>query len=193
MKISIVNYDNFHAEILQKMLEKLGITVKLITDEINICNSDIIIMPDCNDLLKANRKLQLFNLSNVLKIINRKIIGINNGMFLMCSNIIGFNMCGLGLFHSDVYKFSETQNITINHDKLINTKHACMKIDLIDVELKYRSDYYILENDHSCLSTKLNGLPISILNKHNLYLGLNLDFSAENEINSKILIEAINA
>lgn len=191
MKISIVNYDNQYSETVLKLVERLGFSAKLITDEINICNSDVLILPDCNDLLKANRKLQLFNLSNVLKIINRKIIGINNGMFLMCSNFIGFNMCGLGLFHSDVYKFNNTQNLTIGCNNLFSPKSSCMKIDLSNIELKYRSDYYILQNDNTCVYTKINDLPITVINKYKMYVGFNFEFSIENEISLLALSEAI--
>ncbi len=171
MKISIINYDSVSAERILKLLNKINISVKLITDEINICNSDIIIMPDCNDLLKANRKLQLFNLSNVIKIINKKIIGINNGMFLMCSNIIGCNSSGLGLFHSDVYKFNETQTHNFLFSDLNTTKEACVKLENLEGGVRFNSSYYILENDNTCISAKINRIPISILNKHNNYIG----------------------
>ncbi len=192
MKVSIVNYDNINSERIMNLLSEFDFAVKMITDEINLCTSDVIIMPDCGDLLKANRKLQLFNLSNVIKILNRKIIGINNGMFLMCSNIIGSNLCGLGLLHSDVYKFNETQNIILKNSDFNYTKHSCLNFNWLKGEINYKSDFYILENDNTCISSKINGLPVSLIDKYNNYIGINMDFGKDNKIISKLIFEAIS-
>ena len=105
--ISIINYENSYSTEIVEMLIEFNLEYKLLTDEVLICKADTIILPDCSDIRRAMRKMQLLNISNVLKIVNKKIIGINNGMFLMCSNFFDSGISGLGFFHSDVYNFEE--------------------------------------------------------------------------------------
>lgn len=179
MNISVINYDNVNANFAKDLLEDLGYEVKLISDEINICTSEIIILPDCSDLLKANRKLQLFNLSNVLKIINRKIIGLNNGMFLMCSNILNSNINGLGFFSSNVFKFDKKQNCNIDYNKLTVLKQDCLNINFDNVNYNYLSDFYVLANQDTCIATQIDNKLISLVDKLNNYIGLNLSINTK--------------
>ncbi len=192
MNISVINYDNVNANIAKDLLEDLGYETKLISDEISLCTSEIIILPDCSDLLKANRKLQLFNLSNVLKIINRKIIGLNNGMFLMCSNIINNNINGLGLFNANVFKYELTQNCYLNNDKLKVIKKDCLNFNFNDVTINYLSDFYVLENFDTCIAAEIDNKSISLINKFNNYVGINLRISSDEKDIKSLLSAAIN-
>lgn len=173
--ISIINYDNKFTTEVSCILDDLGLDYKLLTDEVLICKSETIILPDCSDIKKALRKMQLMNISNVLKILNKKIIGINNGMFLMCSNFIGQEFSGMGLFHSDVYSYSNSIECEISKDDIVKTKNNASELNELSPLYKYKSSNYILSNENTCLNTTIENKKISLLDIQKNYFGINLD------------------
>lgn len=173
--ISIINYDNKFTTEVSCILDDLGLDYKLLTDEVLICKSETIILPDCSDIKKALRKMQLMNISNVLKILNKKIIGINNGMFLMCSNFIGQEFSGMGLFHSDVYSYSNSIECEISKDDIVKTKNNASELNELCPIYKYKSSNYILSNENTCLNTIIENKKISLLDIQKNYFGINLD------------------
>ena len=52
------------------------------------------------------RKLKLMNLMSVLRLVRKPILGINQGMLLMCNKINELSQIGLGLINEDVIKLS---------------------------------------------------------------------------------------
>lgn len=181
--ISIINYDNKSTTEVTCILDELGLDYKLLTDEVLICKSETIILPDCTDIKKALRKMQLMNISNVLKILNKKIIGINNGMFLMCSNFIGQDFSGLGLFHSDVYAFTNNVECELNKGVIEKTKNNFPQIQELSSTYKYRSSNYILSNDNTCFNTIIEDKKISLLDIYKNYYGINLDLCCKSSKN----------
>ncbi len=185
--ISIINYDSVHSNEIVKMLIEFDLEYRLLTEEVLICKADTIILPDCCDIQRAMRKMQLLNISNVLKIINKKIIGINNGMFLMCSGFFNTGNSGLGFFHSDVYNYEHEIESNLNHNHVKSTKHGCDSIDLANYNFFYKSKYYILSNDNTCVQSKIEDKKISILDRTGQYIGINVDLKADREKDKELL------
>lgn len=95
--IIILDYQQNHLT-MSNFLKEKGEYFKFSLREDEILNASKIILPDTENIQKAIKKLQIYNLFNLLRIVNKPILGINNGFFLMCNEILNLNKCGLGLF-----------------------------------------------------------------------------------------------
>lgn len=108
--IAILNYDPEGSEKSREFLNSLGIENEITKNEKVISSADKLLLPDCNDVLKILKKIQLYNLHSLVKVLNKPVLGINRGALLMAGKVINACMPGLGFFECefDVIK----QNIT---------------------------------------------------------------------------------
>ena len=118
--IAVVNYDRGKSIALGNIFKKLGFHYKLTKDEREICRCDKIILPDSTNIDSTIKKLQLLNLASVLRVLKKPILGINMGFAVLCKNIIGHNIEGLGLLNIDVHFLTEHENfIKEEHTELV--------------------------------------------------------------------------
>lgn len=111
--VIILNYQQNNSTLINLLKEK-GENFKFSLKEDEILNASKIILPDTENIQKAIRSLQISNLFNLLRIVNKPMLGINNGFFLMCNQILNFNKCGLGLFD-----FASLNSKNLVEDKLV--------------------------------------------------------------------------
>lgn len=97
MKVIIIDIDLYDLEKLKAICKTSNVDVIISKAESMICGADKIIFPVSGDPATAVRKLQLTNLSNLIKIIKKPFLGINVGMQLLCSEIKGKNLNGMGI------------------------------------------------------------------------------------------------
>ncbi|MBL1215328.1 MAG: hypothetical protein HND52_18320 [Ignavibacteriae bacterium] len=115
--IAVINYDRGKSIALGSILEKLGCEYLLTKNEQEICRADKIILPDSTNIDSTVKKLQLLNLASVLRVINKPILGINMGFAVLCKNIVGHGIEGLGLLNNNVDFF-------LSHDEFIKEEHT---------------------------------------------------------------------
>ncbi len=127
--ICILNIDSKHSNQVSSILKKYSINNVISNDEQKILSCDKIIIPDTNNIIQSLRKLKLMNLMSVLRLVQKPILGINQGMILMCNKICELSQIGLGLINEDVVKLSAKLegsysiiNRTKNNKSLLNMK-----------------------------------------------------------------------
>jgi len=152
-----------------------------------------IIIPDFEDIGKSLRKLQLLNISNVLKIINRKIIGINNGMFVMCSKFGGLGYSGLGLFDTEVQTYEQPVDIEVFSKDFVQIEKSCKILNLESEKFRYKSKHYILPTENTCVTSKISNNEVSIFEVSGNYLGVNLSFQSDNDADKELLLKILKA
>lgn len=97
MKVIIIDIGLYDLENLISICKASDVDVIISKAESMICGADKIIFPVSGDPITALRKLQITNLSNLIKIIKKPFLGIDVGMQLLCSEIKGKNLNGMGI------------------------------------------------------------------------------------------------
>jgi imidazoleglycerol phosphate synthase glutamine amidotransferase subunit HisH len=103
--IYILDYDKNSTKIIADLLIKNNFEISIGLNEILALKADAILLPDCKTPQNVMKKLHLLNLFSALRLSNKKIIGIGNGVSLMCLQINEQKGCG---FFNYIVNYSET-------------------------------------------------------------------------------------
>ncbi len=96
--IVILDIETGQSKVSSDFLTSLGIENLISNNEHKVLKADGIIIPDCNSINLASKKLQLCNFNSSLRMIKKPILGINAGMNLMTEAVSEENVIGLGFF-----------------------------------------------------------------------------------------------
>lgn len=96
--IAIINYDSEGSKIVSELLDSSGIENEITKNEKTICRADRIILPDCENVKKVSKKIQLYNLTSVIKMLKKPILGLYRGGLLMSENVNVDKLPGFGFF-----------------------------------------------------------------------------------------------
>lgn len=107
MKLVIIDLGFYELDKLIDVCKIGDVEINVSKAESMICGADKIIFPVSGDPVPAVKKLQITNLSNLIKIIKKPLLGIDIGMQLLCSKIKDKNLNGIGIFNFDSEKNSE--------------------------------------------------------------------------------------
>lgn len=168
MNLRIVNYGAGNIKSIQFAFQRLGYEAKLTSDAEDLLNADKIIFPGVGEASSAMHKLRESSLDELIPQLKQPVLGICLGMQLMCKHTEEGNTNGLGIFKTNVKRFSNKVKVpqmgwnTVKHLKsdlfkdieagdymyLVHSYYAenCKEaIAISDYELKYAS---ALENDN---------------------------------------------
>jgi len=168
MNLRIVNYGAGNIKSIQFAFQRLGYEAKLTSDAEDLLNADKIIFPGVGEASSAMHKLRESGLDELIPQLKKPVLGICLGMQLMCKHTEEGNTKGLGIFKTNVKRFSNKVKVpqmgwnTVKHLKsdlfkdieagdymyLVHSYYAenCKEaIAISDYELEYAS---ALENDN---------------------------------------------
>jgi len=127
----IKNGDMHQEELIASLLRKHSIEHIVSNDEQKILSSDKIIIPDTSNLCDSLRKLKLMNMMSVLRLFKKPILGINQGMILMCRKISSIQKAGLGLIDCETMQLGTQikglfpiENIVQKNDSVFSVSTA---------------------------------------------------------------------
>ncbi len=106
MKIVIINYGAGNIQSIKFAIQRLGYEAVLSDDPNEIRNADKVIFPGVGEASSAMRKLRASGLDELVPILKQPVLGICLGMQLMCHSSEEGNTKGLGIFDTDVVRFS---------------------------------------------------------------------------------------
>ena len=107
MKLSIVNYGAGNIKSIQFAFQRLGYQARLSDDPEVILRSDKVIFPGVGEASSAMKKLKDSGLVNLIPQLKQPVLGICLGMQLMCEHTEEGDTKGLGIFHTQVKRFSK--------------------------------------------------------------------------------------
>ncbi|MCF6271523.1 MAG: imidazole glycerol phosphate synthase subunit HisH [Melioribacteraceae bacterium] len=99
--IGIIDYGINDTSELTEILTSLNIDYLKTRNEKDIIHCDKIIISDASNLSKAVKRIHLFNLFSLLRILKKPTLGISLGMDLLCNRSNDGISC-LGLINSDI-------------------------------------------------------------------------------------------
>lgn len=155
--IAIIDYGLEDNSGLVETLKKLGADAKVISQEIEICRADKIILAGRQDAVSVIKKLHKCNLFSTLRLIKKPFLGIGVGAQLLCDRIADGNVAGLGVISSTVEKFENPGDHTGRYkiDK-VRESPLFRNIDLSKAEFYFAGSFYIPESEFTTTIT-LNG------------------------------------
>jgi glutamine amidotransferase len=101
--IAIVNLNGNYSKLVSE-LQSLGVTSQVTREESKILKSDKVIIPGSGDAFSAIKRLNLYNLGNVLKITKKPVLGISLGMEILSEHSDEGNVFCLGCIPGIVKK-----------------------------------------------------------------------------------------
>jgi glutamine amidotransferase len=111
MKVVIINYGAGNIQSIKFALKRLGVEAVLSNDVQEIRNADKVIFPGVGEASSAMKKLRESKLDLVIPTLKQPVLGICLGMQLMCNASEEGNTRGLGIFDTDVVRFSESVKV----------------------------------------------------------------------------------
>lgn len=154
--IAIVDYGIEKNHSLTEILLELGIDFKVTSNESEILHSDKIILPNTESISNDVKQLHLRNLFTMLRLCNKPILGISNGMHMMSSYTEDDGMACLGIFPGTAEKFSgeNTGGRVSGHDTIIRIKGSKLLANTKEEEKFFFDNllYLPLENNTSAVA-----------------------------------------
>ena len=150
--ITIVDYGDACINEVAASLKKITEDFKVSRNELDICESDKIILAGCGSAPSVMKKIQLLNLYSVLRVVKKSMLGIGLGMQLMADYSTEGNFSCLGFFPGRAIKFEgDTEGSLFKGNHKINLCKQSILFDGIEenAEFFFNNSYYLPKSDLS--------------------------------------------
>ncbi len=123
MRIAIIDYGAGNIQSIRFALERLGYSGMLTADPERIVTADKVIFPGVGEAGSAMKKLLSTGLDKLIPELQQPVLGICLGMQLMCRRSEEGEVQGLGIFDTDVTRFSDRLKVPhIGWNRIRNLK-----------------------------------------------------------------------
>ena len=150
--ITIVDYGDACINEVAASLKKITEDFKVSRNELDICESDKIILAGCGSAPSVMKKIQLLNLYSVLRVVKKPMLGIGLGMQLMADYSTEGNFSCLGFFPGRAIKFEgDTEGSLFKGNYKINLCKQSVLFEGIEesAEFFFNNSYYLPKSDLS--------------------------------------------
>jgi glutamine amidotransferase len=170
MKIVIINYGAGNIQSIMFAIERLGFKAVLSNDAAEIQSADKVIFPGVGEASSAMKKLQESGLDRLIPTLKQPVLGICLGMQLMCRSSEEGNTTGLGIFDSDVIKFTSKVKVPqMGWNQIYDLKSDLFK-GISENEFMYLVHSFYVPNCAEAIATTNYELEYaSALQKDNFY------------------------
>lgn len=128
MRIVIINYGAGNIQSIKFATKRLGYDAVLSDNVKEIQNADKVIFPGVGEASSAMNKLRASGLDKIIAELKQPVLGICLGMQLMCNSSQEGNTRGLGIFDTNVVKFSNKVKVPqIGWNQISNLKSDLFK------------------------------------------------------------------
>lgn len=134
MNVAIIDYGAGNIQSIRFALARLGVSATLSSDSETIQSASHVIFPGVGEASSAMTKLKSTKLDTLIPELTQPVLGICLGMQLMCNASEEGNTTALGIFDTEVVRFTTTRNVPhmgwnevkgsgILFDKIPNNSH----------------------------------------------------------------------
>ena len=128
MKLVIVNYGAGNIQSIKFAFQRLGYEAVLTDDAEEIKTADRVIFPGVGEASSAMNKKKASGLDKVIPALRQPVLGICLGMQLMCHSSEEGNTLGLGIFDTDVVRFTKNVKVPqIGWNQITNLKSSLFR------------------------------------------------------------------
>jgi glutamine amidotransferase len=187
MKIAIINYGAGNIQSILFAIERLGYTAVLTNNPDEIQQADKVIFPGVGEASYAMQKLKESGLDSLIPTLNQPVLGICLGMQLMCHHSEEGNTNGLGIFDTNVIRFSNNVKVPqMGWNQIYNLKSPLFE-GINENEYMYLVHSYYVPNCKEAIAITNYDLEYaSALQKNNFY-GTQFHPEKSGDVGEKIL------
>lgn len=150
--IAVINYSLKEAETISKLLNLLNEDHRITNNELIISKADKIILTGSENLITSVRQLHLLNLFNLLRVVKKPVLGISEGMHLLCNYSEEKKISCLGMFDISIGELKSEDAIIQNrgYRKVTYTKESKLFDGIIDnSEFYFEHSSFIPINEYT--------------------------------------------
>ena len=111
MSVAIIDYGAGNIQSIRFALTRLGVSATLSSDSETIQSASHVIFPGVGEASSAMAKLKRTQLDTLIPELIQPVLGICLGMQLMCNSSEEGNTKGLGIFDTEVVRFTTKRNV----------------------------------------------------------------------------------
>jgi len=187
MKLVIVNYGAGNIQSIKFAFKRLGHEAVLSDKTEEIMAADRVVFPGVGEASSAMRKLKASGLDQIIPALQQPVLGICLGMQLMCHSSEEGNTMGLGIFDTDVVRFTNKVKVPqIGWNQITNLKSDLFK-DVIEKDHIYLVHSYYAPICAETIAVSDYEIPYSsALQKDNFY-GVQFHPEKSSKVGARIL------
>lgn len=190
--VLILGYNKSETEYLNKIFLKNNIEFKYSLLESHILKADKIILPHPLNFNSTYRRMNMSNLFSMLRIVDKPILGINNGFRLMCNQLLNNSKCGLGFFNIDVgVHENDLNNSNLDSGEIRIDKSCKLVKSLKEKSVNFNSELQQESFECSKIIISSKNKNYSLLHETKNFYGLELDIEKNQGISEEIITKFI--
>ncbi len=170
MKLVIIDYGAGNIKSIQFAFKRLGIDAVLSNDIDEIKLADKVIFPGVGEASSAMKMLQNSGLDTLIPTLKQPVLGICLGMQLLCNSSEEGSIKGLGIFNTDVKRFSQEVKVPqMGWNTIANLKSDVLN-GVSENEFMYMVHSFYAEKNQQTIATANYGIEYAAaLQKDNFY------------------------
>ena len=187
MKIVIIDYGAGNIKSIQFAFKRLGVDAILSNKVDEIISADKIIFPGVGEASSAMRMLKESQLDMVIPNLKQPVLGICLGMQLLCNKTEEGNVKGLGIFDTNVKRFSNNVKVPQMGWNTINNLKSELFNGINDNNYMYLVHSYYAEQCIQSIATTNYDIEYASALQHNSFYGVQFHPEKSSVTGSKIL------
>jgi glutamine amidotransferase len=187
MKLVIVNYGAGNIQSIKFAFKRLGHEAVLSDKAEEIMSADRVIFPGVGEASSAMHKLKASGLDGIIPALQQPVLGICLGMQLMCHSSEEGNTMGLGIFDTDVVRFTNGVKVPqIGWNQITNLKSDLFK-DVIEKDHIYLVHSYYAPICAETIAVSDYEMPYSSALKKDNFYGVQFHPEKSSKVGARIL------
>ncbi|GAA4282046.1 imidazole glycerol phosphate synthase subunit HisH [Gaetbulibacter aestuarii] len=172
MKLVIINYGAGNIKSIQFAFNRLGLEAELSDDPEVIQAADKLIFPGVGEANSAMTMLKKSGLDHLIPELKQPVLGICLGMQLMCNYTEEGNTQGLGIFQTEVKRFSKGLKVPQMGWNVIKDLKSELFEGIKENEYMYLVHSYYAEHCQETIATTDYGVNYASALKHENFYGV---------------------
>ena len=170
--VVIINYGAGNIKSIQFAFKRLGVDAVLSNNPDEILAADKIIFPGVGEASTAMKMLKESGLNELISNLKQPVLGICLGMQLMCNFTEEGNTTGLGIFQTEVKRFSNDLKVPQMGWNVIKNLKSDLFKGIKENEYMYLVHSYYAEHCNETIAATDYGLNYASALQHNNFYGV---------------------